>query len=376
MHRIAFAAVLSALTFAPLPAFADGPAKPPDAARVRTAAEQFDAGVAAFKAKDFDTAASHFEAADAAVATPKALRQAIRARMEAGQTSRAATLAALALDRYGSDEATAKLSRETMEKLGPKLQKVNVSCVSPCVLAIGVRSVPGEAATRWTVYLDPGKETLSASFFGGVSSAAREITGKAGGSVDVRFEPEEKKAAPAVVVPVPSAPPPRTDTPPEPPKEEPAPKGISPAFFGVALAVTAGLGGTTIWSGIDTINNPGAEAVKKACQTNSPDCQTLNDQGVAHQRRTNILIGATAGAGAVTIILAIFTRWRSPKKAAPVALTTGPQQAGLGSAQGKPGPRVATPAKPAPRASSPIGAITPTVIPIDRGAAIGATGSF
>lgn len=59
-----------------------------DAARVRAAAEQFDAGVTAFKARDYEGAASHFEAADAAVASPKALRQAIRARVEAGQGSR------------------------------------------------------------------------------------------------------------------------------------------------------------------------------------------------------------------------------------------------------------------------------------------------
>ena len=88
------------------------------------------------------------------------------------------------------------------------------------------------------------------------------------------------------------------------------------------MAITAGLGATSIWSGIDTINNPGADAVRKACQSASPDCQTLNEQGVAKQRRTNILIGSTAGAAAVTVVFAIFTRWRSPNKPAaqPVAL--------------------------------------------------------
>lgn len=337
MPRAAFAAVLAALALASAPALADGPRKPPDAARVRAAAEQYDAGVTAFKARDFERAASHFEAADAAVASPPALRQAIRARVEAGQASRAATLAALALDRYGRDEPTAKLARETMAKLGPTLQRVHVSCGSPCVLAVGTRSVPGEAATRWTVYLYPGKESLSASFLGGVAGASREVNSKAGASIEIRFEPEEPKKKNPTSVATPVVPdPPRKD---EPPKEEAPSRGISPAFFGVSLAVTAGLGATTIWSGIDTVNNPGADAVKKACQANSPTCQTLNEQGVAHQRRTNILIGATAGAGAVTVLLAVFTRWRSPKK---------PPQASW----------------------------MPSAIITDRGAALGAAGSF
>jgi hypothetical protein len=337
MPRAALAAVLAALALASAPALADGPRKPPDAARVRTAAEQYDAGVAAFKAHDFERAASHFEAADAAVPSAAALRQAIRARAEAGQKSRAATLAALALDRYGRDDTTVKLAREALAKLGPELLRVNVSCVSPCVLAVGTRSVPGDPATRWTVYLHPGKEPLSASFLGGVGSASREIDGKAGASIDVRFDPEEPKK-PSTVAPVIPATPPKSD----PPKDEPPPpaaRGISPAFFGVGLAITAGLGATTIWSGIDTINNPGTDAVKQACQTNSPSCQTLNEQGIAHQRRTNILIGATAGAGAVTVLLAVFTRWRSPKKAAQASWT-------------------------------------PSAIITDRGAALGAAGSF
>src|SRR5262249_14747537 len=139
---------------------------PPDAAKVRTAAEHFDAGVGAFTRKDFEGAASHFEAADAAVPSSKTLRQAIRAPVEAGQAPRAATPAALALDRYAADDATAKLARETLDKLGPQLFKVSATCASPCMLAVGTRSIPGEAATKRLVYLDPGPATLSASFEG------------------------------------------------------------------------------------------------------------------------------------------------------------------------------------------------------------------
>src|SRR5579871_2382299 len=91
MHRRVVVVALFASLLAAAPASAE------DASRVRTASKEFDAGVTAFRQKDFERAAAHFEAAHAAVPSPTALRQAIRARTEAGQGSQAATLAALAL---------------------------------------------------------------------------------------------------------------------------------------------------------------------------------------------------------------------------------------------------------------------------------------
>jgi hypothetical protein len=188
MPRTAVAAALAAiLLVASAPALADNS---PDAAQIRKAAEQFDAGVTAFKQKDFEGAASRFEAADAAVPSERALRQAIRARSEAGQHSRAATLAAQAIDRYPEGSQTQKLAREILEKAGPKLHKLIVRCVSPCVLAIGTRSIPGEPNTRFTVYLDPGKAALSASFASGESVPKKELEAKAGGESEASFEPE------------------------------------------------------------------------------------------------------------------------------------------------------------------------------------------
>src|SRR5256885_1314583 len=72
----------------------------PDAGKLRDAADSFEAGARAFKDKHFEEAATHFEAADAAVPSEKSLRLAIRARSEAGQGARASSLAALALDLY------------------------------------------------------------------------------------------------------------------------------------------------------------------------------------------------------------------------------------------------------------------------------------
>jgi hypothetical protein len=310
-------AVLSlAVLLASAPAFAQSK-DAPSAAKIRQAGEEFDQGAALYKARDFEGAASHFEAADAAAPTPKAIRQAIRARLEAGQGSRAATLSAQALTRYADDEPTVKLSKETIEKLQPLLHKVSVSCASPCLLAVTVggatRGVPGDANTRWTVYLDPGPTELSASFFGSTKGTRKSVAAKAGGASDLRFEPEEDKKPPP--------PPPPTDpkeTPPDPPKDtpvEPPPSGIHPAFFFIGLAAAAGLGGVTVWSGIDAKTNPGPDEVKRQCAGKGENCQAYQD-GLAKEMRTNVLIGASAGTAALSLVVGIFfTNWKgSPKK--------------------------------------------------------------
>jgi hypothetical protein len=201
------------------------------------------------------------------------------------------------------------------------------------VLALGTRSVPGESNTRWTVYVDPGKTAIGASFFGGTSSAPQEITAAAGKSSEIRFEPEEKKATPkpVVVVPGPSSdaekPPVGVEAPPELPPGDVVPtksSGIHPAAFIAFGVATLGLGGATIWSGLDTKNNPGVDVVKAKCAGLGETCPEYQE-GRKKQTRTNILIGATAGTAAISVVLAILTNWHGKKKAPttePTALIT------------------------------------------------------
>lgn len=308
--------VLAASLTAVLPAVADDVADP---AKIKRASAEFDLGVAAFKAKQFEEAAQHFEAADEAAPGVKTLRLAIRARTEASHGSRAATLAAQALERYPGDADTTKLAKETIQLYEMLLHKLKVSCASPCVLAVGPRSVHGGSTTRWVVYLDPGKTSVAASFFGNTTAKPRSIDAVAGGSSDIRFEPPEPPKT--VVVPVPTATSTSTsDAPPgptatstgdvTPPDDAPKSKGIHPAFFGIGLGLTAAAGGVLAWSGVDTLQNPGADKVREVCAGKGPECPEYK-LGLESQLRTNILIGATAGMGAVTVLLAIFTRWSS-----------------------------------------------------------------
>jgi hypothetical protein len=208
---------------------------------------------------------------------------------------------------------TTKLAKETITKVEPLVHRINISCASPCVLAMGTRSVPGEFNDRWVVYVDPGKVSIGASFFGGASSSRQEITAQAGKKSDLRFEPEAK----AAVAPVPDKPPAVIEASKETAPIEPSPKkgsGLHPAIFIVGAVATAGLGGVTIWSGIDTKNNPGVEAVKAQCAGQGEACPAYQE-GLKKQARTNIFIGATAGAAAATVVLAILTNWRGNKKA-------------------------------------------------------------
>jgi hypothetical protein len=281
-----------------------------DPAKLRAAADSFEAGAKSYKDGKHEEAAAHFEAADAAVPSAKALRFAIRARTEAGQASRAATLAALAIQRYPEDAETKKLATEALEKLGPGLHKANVVCASACLLAVGPRIVHGEAATDWVVYLDPGPQSIGASF-GKIAAPEQNVEAQAGGTSEVTFAPPKKSGGGAGAGAHPDvgaggggeggADAGGT--------EEPPPDWrIHPAPFVIGLIATAGLGGTTIWSGIDTLNNPGPDAVREECRGQGEDCE-LYLEGQSNELRTNALIGATAGVAAVTVVLAIVTDW-------------------------------------------------------------------
>jgi hypothetical protein len=86
--------------------------------------------------------------------------------------------------------------------------------------------------------------------------------------------------------------------------------GWSPAVFWVGTGLTVALGAATLWSGLDTVKNPGEDKVKEACSRGDSDCQTLYDEGRSRQGRTNILLGATAGVGILTVVVgAAATDW-------------------------------------------------------------------
>jgi len=85
--------------------------------------------------------------------------------------------------------------------------------------------------------------------------------------------------------------------------------GWSPIVFYVGAGLTAAAGGVTIWSGLDTQNNPGPDRVRDECAGQGESCP-LYKEGRSKQLRTNVLIGVTAGLGVTTVLIAAFaTNW-------------------------------------------------------------------
>jgi hypothetical protein len=265
--------------------------------RIAAAAEEFEQGRRAYLAKEYAEAAAHFENAYRDAPRAETLRLAIRARRDAKQPARAATLAALAREQY-NDEATTKYANETLDLFASELAQYSVTCSSPCTITSDGRVVTQSAATSHKLFLDPGAHDLGVGF-GAEGSISKKVDGKKGGAETLSFAPERLEKPP---------PPPPIHT------EQPT-KPFGPLVFFVASGITLALGAATIVSGIDTRNDPGPDAVREACAGQDESCP-LYQEGEEKETRTNILLGATVGAAVVTGVIGLFlTQWSVPKSA-------------------------------------------------------------
>lgn len=299
-----------ALAFAVL-AFSAVAAAEPTPQQIKAASEEFDKGVKSAQASDFEGAAVHFENADHEAPSDATLKAAIRARRDAKQSDRAATLAELALVRHADKEEITTFARSVILGVEKSLGKVEVACKPACELAIDKKIVHGEAAQKRVLWLSPGKHIVAAGW--GAKGASKELSVEVGSSAQLSFAPPEE-AKPAVVEKPtkPATEPTTDDKPPPPPKS--SGKGGPGLFIGGAV-VTGVLAGVSIWSGLDTKSNPGPDKVKEACVGKGDTCPEYRD-GLAKQSRTNLLFGLTAGAAVVTGVIGVaFTDWGSGEKA-------------------------------------------------------------
>jgi hypothetical protein len=272
--------------------------------QIKYAAEEFTAGAKAFRSGNFAEAAEHYENSFREVPTkPSVLRAAIQNRVKAKQKARAATLAALALVRFPDDHATVALAKEVLASSEKSLARVNASCKEPCALFIDSAITPYKPTKSAVLYLEPGPHSVAASF-GEKRNDTKKIDGAAGATIDLAF------TAPAVVV----VPPPTAaaaaptdtaapveDTPPPPVVHKPVPRWV---FF-TAAGVTTVIAGVTAWSAIDMRSNPGKAKVEADCIDLGSACPTFQD-GLSAQRRTNTLLGVSAGALVATGVLGLF----------------------------------------------------------------------
>jgi len=208
------------------------------------------------------------------------------------------------LARFPNDKSLVETARQVIEDAQKSLYEVSVTCSPECTLVVDNKLMPFSETPRAVVYLDPGSHTLVAGWPRD-RHVSRKIDATSGAAT--RLDLEAPPEAPVAVAPatLPEKPPASAIEPHKNPILEKS--GLPPAVFFTGVGVTALLGGITIWSGIDTENNPGVDAVKQSCRDTS--C-ALYQQGLDHQRRTNVLLGATVGAGLLTGIVGLFfTKW-------------------------------------------------------------------
>jgi hypothetical protein len=300
-----------------IPSTAWAQAESPGAEEIKRARTAFDLGKLAYRGKEWIDAAEQFEAADEAAPSAAALELAIRSRERANQLERAATLAALALERHADQPELAKLAKDVLKKADKLLHKLSVACDEPCDLIIDSKLVHGRAATRRTIYLVPGDYTVRAGWSEN-RAQSEQVSAAKGAASELSFSapPPEKPSDPAVAPPVTSQPV-QAPTPSDGDRAGTAPSGgWSPVVFYIGTGLTLVAGAATAWSGIDTQNNPGTDRVREQCVGQGESCP-LYQEGLDKQRRTNILAGVTAGLGVATIVVGLgLTDWGGSDKAA------------------------------------------------------------
>jgi hypothetical protein len=286
---------------------------------VTAAANAFSRAQRAELAGDHARAAELFELADSIAPAPEALRSAARQRLAAEHHATAATHAEELLSRYPDQSESRKLARSILDQVGDKLMRYRIVCrEAPCRVRVDGRAASSDADREHVVYLEPGKHEVAAVFEGRGSAEPREVSGKPGERTNVVFsappvpEPEENDPASVPVAPASAV---VTD--------EGEPAGVSPWFFGVGAIVTAGLGGVLVWSGLDVLD--------KHDEYEAAPTREKFEDGQDRERRTNILIGVTAAAGAATLAVALFgTNWsggESDDERAAIGFSAGPDGA-------------------------------------------------
>jgi hypothetical protein len=292
------------------------PAQAADADQLTFAAHEHDLGYRAYVAKSFDEAATHFENAFFAAPNPAELRSAIRARKEAGELARSATLAVIGQRKYPGDASIGKLADEVLAEAKPRVYEVRLTSGTECNVAVDEKVVLAERLRDQRFFVDPGKHELDVGWSDDRTKRV-PIVATAGGSQSLALE--APPIPPKPIVPPPSA------------AEGPAPssKPLGPVVFLTGAVLTAAGAGVTIGSGIDTQNHPGTAAVKADCVGQGASCPQYQ-QGLDAQRRTNILLAATGGVAAVTVVVGVFfTQWshadhpRTGSAAAPASASRG-----------------------------------------------------
>lgn len=272
-------------------AWADEDKPAPSWREKQEAASHFKAGVRAFWQRKYAEAAESFEKANDTVPNHKALFNAADAWEKAGELVKAAQRFRAYLEIAPENTKARDDAQARLDELLTKVGRIDIAGEG----ATNV-TVDGESAQLGEMLVAPGDHVVAGIAHG--TPVEKRVSVEAGAILRVLIEP-----------------------PPPPPKPEPvlsnrtteddgvkASEGMPPTVFYVGLGVTGVLAGATVWSGLDTNS--------KRDDFDANPTAAGYDDGVAAQRRTNILLGLTAAAGVTTAALGLFAvSWEDGKSA-------------------------------------------------------------
>jgi hypothetical protein len=290
----------------------------PGADQIQFAAREHDLGYRAYTERQYEEAAKHFENAFFAAPNPAEIRSAIRARRDAGQLARAATLAAIGERRFPGDMATAKLAEDTIAQARPRVQELHLTSDLEYGVAIDEKAVASGRVKETRVFVDPGSHELLVSWPDDRSTRIA-IDAQPGSTRTVQLEPPPAELPPPVTPPTPppaplpvqapvaAPPPPVTPAPPLPSSS----RTLPPSVFLVGAGLTAVGVGLSVWTYAYATGHPGRQAVEDNCATQGTSC-SFYQEGLRNQNLAFATIGVTAGIGVATGVIGIFfTRWSS-----------------------------------------------------------------
>jgi hypothetical protein len=279
------------------------------------AREAYDKGTAAHKRGDFAEAATDFALADQLAPSTIALRAAIDASVRADDP----VLGMELVERSKRGPVDAGLSSSVdaaRAKFHGRAGRVRIRCppAGACMATLDGRTLDVQKEAWATA----GQHTVV--FQLGEDSQQRLVDVKADDTTDVAPAARAPAPAPSPVPPPgpepttgpATPPPPQIYSPPpaERPTGQPSSSGISPVWFWVGTGATVVLGGATAFSALDTSKKHDQFANDGCARAGSAACTTASTDGSAAQLRTNVLLGATAAAAIVTVVIGVaFTRW-------------------------------------------------------------------
>jgi len=271
---------------------------------VAGAASAYSRGQQADLSGDHSTAAELYELANSLAPSQEALRSALRARRNAGQLTIAAGHAETLLELYPEDEKSAEIAKAVLEEAKAKLVRYVIECEpKACNVVVDGAAVTTVTKEEHVIYLEPGDHEVSGSF-GSAQSSPQKTSGEAGEDKSLTFKAPAESSRPRAFARGSGQLDAMSDMGPR-----ASSGGLSPVFFVAGAVVTAGLAAASVWSGMDTLSAHDDYQAERTSQTDLQRGKQEYQEGRDKQLRTNILIGAAAGAAVITGILAIVTDW-------------------------------------------------------------------